>query len=216
VLVEAIKQRLKPRDIITRKSIENAIALVMATGGSTNAVLHYLAIALRGRGRMDDRRFRAHPQARAGAVRPEAVGRVRRRRLQRAGGVPQVLQDAARRGLLHGDCMTITGRTIGEELAAVPRRPRGPGRDPAVRQADVRAGPPRDPARQPRAGRLRREDHRPQEPGDHRPARVFDSEPACMEAIMARKIKRGDVIVIRYEGPKGGPACRRCSRRRRR
>jgi shikimate 5-dehydrogenase len=81
VLVEAIKRDLKPRDIITRKSIENAIALVMATGGSTNAVLHYLAIAAAAEVRVDDRRLRADPQARAGAVRPQALGRLRRRRL---------------------------------------------------------------------------------------------------------------------------------------
>ena len=81
VLVEAIKKDLKPRDIITRKSIENAIALVMATGGSTNAVLHYLAIAARGRGEVDHRRLRAHAPQGAGAVRPQALGPLRRGRL---------------------------------------------------------------------------------------------------------------------------------------
>ena len=173
VLVEAVKRDLKPRDIITRKSIENAIALVMATGGSTNAVLHYLAIAAAAEvpWTIDDfERIRKRVPVLCN-LKPSgdyvAVD------LHRAGGVPQVLKMLLTHGLLHGDCMTITGRTIGEELAGVPgRAARRSGRHPAVVESDVRAGASRDPARQPRARRLRGEDHRPQESVDHRARRA--------------------------------------------
>jgi dihydroxy-acid dehydratase len=169
VLVEAVKNDLKPRDIITRQSIENAIALVMATGGSTNAVLHYLAIASAAEvpWTIDDfERIRKRVPVLCN-LKPS--GQYVAVDFHRAGGVPQVLKMLLENGVLHGDCMTITGRTIGDALADVPATPRA--------DQDVITGP----------------------------ARVFDSEPAVMDAIMAKKIKAGDVIVIRYEGPKGGP-----------
>src|SRR5512144_579991 len=124
VLIEAIKRDLQPRDIITRKSIENAIALVMATGGSTNAVLHYLAIAAAAEvpWTIDDfERIRTRVPVLCD-LKPS--GRFVAVDFHKAGGVPQVLRMLLDHGLLHGDCMTITGRTLGEELAAVPREPR--------------------------------------------------------------------------------------------
>ncbi len=169
MLVEAIKNDLKPRDIITRKSIENAIALVMATGGSTNAVLHYLAIASAAgvKWTIDD--FERMRKQGAGAVRPQALGRFVAVDFHRAGGVPQVLKILLENGVLHGECMTIHGKTMAQMLKDVPAQPRTdqevirPWSKPMYAR-----GPPRDPQGQPRAGRLRRQDHRPQEPGDHR------------------------------------------------
>ncbi len=206
VLVEAVKRDLKPRDIITRKSIENAIALVMATGGSTNAVLHYLAIASAAEvpWTIDDfERIRKRVPVLCN-LKPSgdyvAVD------LHRAGGVPQVLKMLLTHGVLHGDCMTITGRTIGEELAAVPDAPRAdqdvirPWSNPMYAQGHLAI----------LRGNLAPEGCVAKitglkNPSITGPARVFDSENEVMDAIMARRIKPGDVIVIRYEGPKGGP-----------
>jgi dihydroxy-acid dehydratase len=206
VLVEAVKRNLKPRDIITRKSIENAIALVMATGGSTNAVLHYLAIAAAAEvpWTIDDfERIRKRVPVLCN-LKPSgdyvAVD------LHRAGGVPQVLKILLTHGVLHGDCMTITGRTIGEELADVPAEPRAgqdvirPWSKPMYAQGHLAI----------LRGNLATEGCVAKitglkNPSITGPARVFDSENEVMDAIMARKIKPGDVIVIRYEGPKGGP-----------
>ena len=170
VLVEAIRRDLKPRDIITRKSIENAIALVMATGGSTNAVLHFLAIAHAAEvpWTIDD--FETISKRVPVLCDLKPSGRFVATDFHRAGGVPQVLKMLLDHGLLHGDCLTITGRTIAEELACACRdEPRArPGGDPAVEQPDVCARPPRDPARQPGDRGLRGQDHRPQESVDHR------------------------------------------------
>ena len=206
VLMRAIENDLKPRDIITRQSIENAISLVMATGGSTNAVLHYLAIAHAAEVEwtIDDfERIRKRVPVLCD-LKPS--GRYVAVDFNAAGGVPQVLRMLLDQGLVHGDCMTITGSTLGEELAAVPPRPRD-GQD-VIRPFD-----------QPMYAQghlaILRGNLAPEgcvakitglkNPSITGPARVFDSEPACMEAIMARRIRAGDVIVIRYEGPKGGP-----------
>src|SRR5438270_7950025 len=124
VLIEAVKRNLRPRDIITRKSLENAISLVMATGGSTNAVLHYLAIASAAEVEwtIDDfERIRRRVPVMCD-LKPS--GRFVAVDFNRAGGVPQVLRLLLDHDLLHGDCMTITGRTIEQELAEVPREPR--------------------------------------------------------------------------------------------
>jgi dihydroxy-acid dehydratase len=206
VLVEAIRRDLKPRDIITRKSIENAITLVMATGGSTNAVLHYLAIAHAAEvpWTIDD--FEAIRKRVPVLCDLKPSGRFVATDFHRAGGVPQVLRMLLDHGLLHGDCMTITGRTIAEELAAVPREPR----------ADQEVIRPWDRPMYPHGhlailkGNLATEGCVAKitglkNPSITGPARVFDSEPQVMEAILAKRIKPGDVVVIRYEGPKGGP-----------
>jgi dihydroxy-acid dehydratase len=206
VLVEAIKQDLRPRAIVTRKSLENAVALIMATGGSTNAVLHYLAIAHAAgvKWTIDDfERMRKRVPVLCD-LKPS--GRYVAVDFHRAGGVPQVLKMLLRAGLLHGECLTVTGRTIAEELKSVPDAPSAgqdvirPWEKPLYAQGHLAI----------LKGNLAPEGcvakitglKSPKITG---PARVFDSENACMNAIMARKIRAGDVIVIRYEGPKGGP-----------
>jgi dihydroxy-acid dehydratase len=206
VLVNAIRQDLKPRDIVTRRSIENTVALIMAAGGSTNAVLHYLAIAHAAgvKWTIDDfERMRKKVPVLCD-LKPS--GRYVAVDFHRAGGVPQVLKMLLAHGLLHGDCLTITGRTMAEELKDVPEAPR---RDQdVIRQWDNPMYPHGHLAIL--KGNLAPEGcvakitglKSPKITG---PARVFDSENACMNAIMARKIRAGDVIVIRYEGPKGGP-----------
>ncbi len=206
VLVEAIKNDLKPRDIITRNSIENAIALVMATGGSTNAVLHYLAIAAAAEvpWTIDD--FERIRQKVPVLCDLKPSGRYVAVDFHRAGGVPQVLKMLLEAGLLHGDCMTITGRTMAEELASVPARPRAdqdvirPFDNPMYKHGHLAI----------LRGNLSPEGCVAKitglkNPSITGPARVFNSEPEVMEAIMANRIKAGDVVVIRYEGPKGGP-----------
>ena len=206
VLVEAIKIDLKPRDIITRKAIENAIALVMATGGSTNAVLHYLAIAAAAEvpWTIDD--FERMRQKVPVLCDLKPSGRFVAVDFHRAGGVPQVLKILLDAGLLHGECMTITGRTMAEELASVPAMPRADQEvirtidNPMYRQGHLAI----------LRGNLSPEGCVAKitglkNPSITGPARVFNSEPEVMTAIMANEIKAGDVVVIRYEGPKGGP-----------
>jgi len=206
VLVEAIRRDLKPRDIITRRSIENAISLVMATGGSTNAVLHYLAIAAAAEvpWTIDDfERIRLRVPVLCD-LKPS--GKYVAVDFHRAGGVPQVLKMLLKAGLVHGDCVTITGRTLAEELAHVPDTPRAdqdvirPIDQPMYAQGHLAI----------LKGNLAPEGCVAKitglkNPSITGPARVFDSEPQVMDAIMAKKIKPGDVVVIRYEGPKGGP-----------
>jgi dihydroxy-acid dehydratase len=206
VLVDAIRNGIRSRDVITRKSIENAIALVMATGGSTNAVLHYLAIAAAAgvKWTIDDfERIRRKVPVLCD-LKPS--GRFVATDFHRAGGVPQVLKLLLVNGLLHGDCLTITGRTIAEALADVPDSPRAdqevirPWGKPLYAQGHLAI----------LKGNLAPEGCVAKitglkNPSITGPARVFDSEPECMKAIMARKIKPGDVVVIRYEGPRGGP-----------
>jgi dihydroxy-acid dehydratase len=206
VLVEAIKRDLKPRDIITRKSIENAIALVMATGGSTNAVLHYLAIAAAAgvKWTIDDfERVRRKVPVLCD-LKPS--GRFVAVDFHRAGGVPQVLKMLLENGVLHGECMTIHGKTMAEMLKDVPAEPRAdqqvirPWSKPMYKEGHLAI----------LRGNLATEGCVAKITGLKNPvitgpARVFDSENACMKAIMAKRIKPGDVLVIRYEGPKGGP-----------
>lgn len=209
VLVAAIRQNLRPRDIITRQSIENAISVIMAVGGSTNAVLHFLAIA-HSAGvplTLDDFELVRERVPVLCDLKPS--GRYVATDLHKAGGIPQVMKMLLNRGLLHGNCLTITGETIAERLKEVPDEPR-PDQD-VIRPWD-----------QPMyssghlailKGNLATEGSvakitgvkNPQITG---PARVFDSEEDCLEAILAGKIQPGDVIVIRYEGPKGGPGMR--------
>jgi dihydroxy-acid dehydratase len=206
VLVSAIRNNLRPRDIITRKSIENAIALVMATGGSTNAVLHYLAIASAAGVKWGIDDFERVRRKVPVLCNLKPSGQYVATDFHAAGGPPQVLKMLLAHGVLHGECMTITGRTLAEELAGVPDEPR--------RDQDVIR--PWDKPLYPQGhlailrGNLAPEGCVAKITGLKQtsitgPARVFDSEPAAMKAILAKKIKAGDVIVIRYEGPKGGP-----------
>ena len=206
VLVEAVKNNLRPRDIITRKSIENAISLVMATGGSTNAVLHYLAIAAAAEVEWSIDDFERVRKRVPVLCELKPSGRFVATDFHAAGGVPQVLRMLLDRGLVDGECMTITGRKLGEELAPVPPEPRKdqevirPWSNPVYAQGHLAI----------LRGNLAPEGCVAKitglkNPSITGPARVFDSEPAVMDAILAKKIKPGDVIVIRYEGPKGGP-----------
>ena len=206
VLVEAVRRNLRPRDIITRKSIENAVALIMATGGSTNAVLHYLAIASAAgvKWTIDDfERVRKRVPVLCD-LKPS--GRFVAVDFHRAGGVPQVLKILLKHGVLNGECMTVQGRTMAELLREVPDEPRAdqevirPWSKPLYAQGHLAI----------LKGNLAPEGCVAKitglkNPSITGPARVFDSENACMKAIMAKRIKPGDVIVIRYEGPKGGP-----------
>ncbi len=206
VLVNAIRKNIRPRDIITRKSIENVVSLVMATGGSTNAVLHYLAIASAAEVEWTIDDFERIRKRTPVLCDLKPSGRYVATDFHRAGGVPVVLKMLLDHGLLHGDCMTITGRTIGEELAAL---------NP-VRRSDqdvIRAWD--NPMYEQGHLAILKGNLAPEgcvakitglkNPVITGPARVFDSEPQCMDAIMAGKVKAGDVVVIRYEGPKGGP-----------
>jgi dihydroxy-acid dehydratase len=209
VLVEAVRKGLKPRDIVTRKSLENAIAVVMATGGSTNAVLHWMAIAHAAgvQWTLDD--FERMRQKVPVLCDLKPSGRYVAVDLHRVGGVPQVMKMLLAHGLIHGDCMTITGKTVAENLKDVPEAPRED--QDVIRQWD-------DPMYEHGHLAILRGNLAPEgcvakitglkNPVITGPARVFDSEPDAMDAILADRIKAGDVIVIRYEGPRGGPGMR--------
>jgi dihydroxy-acid dehydratase len=206
VLVEAVRKGIKPRDIITRQSIENAVALIMATGGSTNAVLHYLAIAHAAEVEwaLDDFERMRRKVPVICDLKPS--GQYMAVDLHQAGGVPQVLKVLLDAGLLHGDCLTITGRTIGEELADVPGTPRADQSvifpiDQALyaegHLAILKGNLAEDGAVAKITGL--------KSPVISGPARVFDDEPSAMEAILSDQIRPGDILVLRYLGPKGGP-----------
>jgi len=209
VLVAAVRRGLKPRDIITRESIENAVSVVMAVGGSTNAVLHFLAIADAARvpWTIDDfERIRRRVPVLCD-LKPS--GRYVATDLHGAGGIPQVMKILLANGLLHGGCVTITGRTIAQELEHVAEQPRAdqdvirPITDPMYREGHLAI----------LKGNLSPEGCVAKVTGLKKraitgPARVFDSEDAAMQAILGDRIRPGDVIVIRYEGPKGGPGMR--------
>jgi dihydroxy-acid dehydratase len=209
VLVEAIKKNLRPRDIINKKSIENAVSVIMAVGGSTNAVLHYLAITSAAEidWTIDDfERIRKRVPVIAD-MKPS--GQYLATDLHQAGGIPQVMKILLDGGLLHGDCMTITGKTIAETLKDVPSIPRADQQvirtldNPLYKQGHLAI----------LKGNISPEGCVAKitglkNPSITGPARVFDSEDDAMAAIMEQKIKDGDVMVIRYEGPKGGPGMR--------
>ncbi|GIX23778.1 MULTISPECIES: dihydroxy-acid dehydratase [Caldimonas] len=205
VLVEAVKKDLKPRDIVTKKAIENAVAVIMATGGSTNAVLHYLAIA-HAAGvdwTIDD--FERMRKKIPVLCDLKPSGKYLAIDLHRAGGIPAVMKELLKAGLLHGECMTITGKTVAENLADVP--------DLSPHQDVIR------PVSQPiyaqghlaiLKGNLAPEGSVAKitglkNPKITGPARVFDDEQSALAAIMDNQIKPGDVMVLRYLGPKGGP-----------
>jgi len=209
VLVDAVRNNRRPRDIITRKSLENAVSVIMAIGGSTNAVLHFLAIAHAAEvpWTIDD--FEKVRQRVPVLCDLKPSGQFLTVDLHRAGGVPQVMKILLNAGLLHGDCMTISGKTIAEVLKDVPDQP------PAGQQV-IR----------PIANAMYKQGHLAilkgnlspegsvakitglKNPVITGPARVFDSEDDAMAAIMAQKITHGDIVIIRYEGPKGGPGMR--------
>ena len=206
VLIEAIRKNLKPRDIVTKKSIENAVSVVMATGGSTNAVLHFLAIAHAAGVEWSINDFERIRQKTPVLCNLKPSGKYLAVDLHKAGGIPQVMKTLLVAGLLHGDCMTISGQTIAEVLADVPDAPRAdqdvirPIGNPMYEQGHLAI----------LKGNLSPEGCVAKITGLKNPvmtgpARVFDDEQSAMEAILAGKIKAGDVMVLRYLGPKGGP-----------
>ncbi len=205
VLVEAVKADLKPRDIVTKQAIENAVAVIMATGGSTNAVLHFLAIAHAAgvEWTIDD--FERIRQRTPVLCDLKPSGQYLAVDLHRAGGIPAVMKQLLKAGLLHAECKTITGKTVAENLAAVPdlsneQKVIRPVADPIYAQGHLAI----------LKGNLSPEGcvakitglKNPKITG---PARVFDDEQSALAAIMAGRIKAGDVMVLRYLGPKGGP-----------
>ncbi len=206
VLIEAIKKDIKPRDIVTKKSLENAVAVIMATGGSTNAVLHYLAIAHAAQvdWTIDDfERIRKKVPVICD-LKPS--GKYLAVDLHRAGGIPQVMKILLKAGVLHGDCMTITGKTVAENLADIPDTPRAD--QDVIRTIDK-------PMYEQGHLAILKGNLSPEgsvakitglkNPVITGPARVFDDEQSALKAILDGKIKAGDVMVLRYLGPKGGP-----------
>jgi dihydroxy-acid dehydratase len=209
VLVEAIRKQLLPRQIITRKSIENAITVIMAVGGSTNAVLHFLAIARAAGVELTIDDFETIRGRVPVLCDLKPSGKYVATDLHKAGGIPQVMKILLVNGLIHGDAITISGETIAEVLANVPP-------EPAANQDVIRPWDKPIYAQGHLAilkGNLATEGAVAKITGVKNPvitgpARVFESEEACLAAILANKIQAGDVIVVRYEGPKGGPGMR--------
>ncbi|MHB1530834.1 dihydroxy-acid dehydratase [Acidithiobacillus sp.] len=209
VLVNAIKEQILPRRILTPQAFENAMAVAMAVGGSTNAVLHLLAIAHAAQVPLTIDDFETMRARVPVLCDLKPSGRYVATDLHRAGGIPQVMKILLAHGVLHGDALTITGQTVAEVLQDVPAEPHKdqevirPWNNPIYAQGHLAI----------LKGNLAPEGAVAKTTGFMRhqitgPARVFESEGSCMEAILAQKIKPGDIVVIRYEGPKGGPGMR--------
>jgi dihydroxy-acid dehydratase len=209
VLVEAIKAQLLPRQILTRQAFENGITVCMALGGSTNAVLHLLAIAHAADVPLSLDDFETIRAKVPVLCDLKPSGRFVATDLHAAGGVPQVMKILLANGVLHGDAQTITGKTIAEVLEKVASEPRAdqevirPWNRPIYPQGHLAI----------LRGNLASEGAVAKITGVKQskltgPARVFESEEDCLEAILAGRIKAGDVLVIRYEGPRGGPGMR--------
>ena len=209
VLAKAVNNNLLPRDILTREAFENAIAVVMAIGGSTNAVLHLIAIAHSARVSLELDDFERIRKKVPVICNLKPSGEFVATDLHTAGGIPLVMKTLLENDLLHGNCLTITGRTVAENLDGVTSEVDGDGRVirsfrnpvyPVGHLAILKGNLAEDGAVAKVSGIKTRE--------ITGPARVFDSEEECMKAIVARKIRPKDIIVIRYEGPKGGPGMR--------
>jgi dihydroxy-acid dehydratase len=209
VLARAVQQQIRPRQLLTREAFENAIAVVMATGGSTNAVLHLPAIAHAAGIKLTLDDFERMRERVPVVCDLKPSGRYVATDLHNAGGIPQVMKMLLGRGLLHGNARTITGATIEQVLADVPENPHND--QDVIRQWD-------DPLYAEGhlvilRGNLAVEGAVAKVSGLKKkvitgPARVFDSEESCLQTILAGQINPGDVVVIRYEGPKGGPGMR--------
>lgn len=209
VLVDAIHQQRLPRQILTRKAFENAIAVVMAIGGSTNAILHLLAIASAAQVPLTIEDFETIRAKVPVLCDLKPSGHYVTVNFHQAGGVPQVMKILLANGVLHGDALTITGQTIEEVLADVSETP-DPNQDvihawddPLYPQGHlvILKG---NLAEEGGVAKITGVKH----PKITGPARVFESEEECLQAILDKKIKEGDVVVVRYEGPKGGPGMR--------
>jgi dihydroxy-acid dehydratase len=209
VLVEAVRRELLPRQILTREAFENGIAVAMAIGGSTNAVLHLLAIAHSAGVALDLDDFEAIRARVPVLCDLKPSGRYVATDLHAAGGIPQVMKMLLAHGLLHGGALTITGKTVAETLEHLPAEPRGdqdvirPWGKPLYAQGHLAV----------LRGNLAPEGSVAKITGVKQrritgPARIFESEEACLDVILAGGIQPGDVLVIRYEGPRGGPGMR--------
>jgi dihydroxy-acid dehydratase len=204
-LYRAVQADLKPRDIVTRKAIENAVAVIMATGGSTNAVLHFLAIAHCAEVDWSIDDFERMRRKIPVLCDLKPSGRNLAIDLHRAGGIPAVMKELLDAGLLNGDCITITGKTVAQNLASLP---------PLRTDQDV-IRPVSNPIYAEGHLAILKGNLSPEgavakitglkNPVITGPARVFEDEQSALEAIMAGRIKAGDVMVLRYLGPKGGP-----------
>jgi dihydroxy-acid dehydratase len=207
-VVRLLELGIRPRQILTKAAFENAIAVVMALGGSTNAVLHLLAIANEARVDLDLDDFNAVARRVPHLADMKPHGRFHMTDLDAVGGVPVVMRHLLEAGLIHGDCLTVTGRTVAENLAAIdPPAPDGrvvhPLSDPIHAQGGIAVlrgtlAPNGAVVKVAGIDQLRFEGT----------ARVFDGEQAAMDEVLAGRIRPGDVVVIRYEGPKGGPGMR--------
>ncbi len=206
VLIEAVKKDLKPRDIVTKASLENAVAVIMATGGSTNAVLHFLAIAHAAGVEWSIDDFERVRRKVPVICDLKPSGKYLAVDLHRAGGIPQVMKTLLAAGLLDGSCMTITGKTVAENLKDIPDAPRAdqdvirPIHNPMYDEGHLAI----------LKGNLSPEGAVAKITGLKNPvitgpARVFDDEQSALKAILDGKIVAGDVMVLRYLGPKGGP-----------
>jgi dihydroxy-acid dehydratase len=209
VLVQAIKHNIRPRDLLTREALENAISVIMAVGGSTNSVLHLLAIARTAGVPLTIDDFETIRQRVPVICDLKPSGRYVTVQLHQAGGIPQVMKLLLDAGLLHGDCRNVEGRTLREILADVPSEPPAgqdvirPLSDPLYAKGHLAI----------LRGNLAEEGSVAKisgvkNPSITGPARVFESEEEALAAILAKQIREGDVVVIRYEGPVGGPGMR--------
>ena len=209
VLVQAVKANIRPLDLLTKEAFENAISVIMAVGGSTNSVLHLLAIARTAGVDLSIDDFERIRQRVPVFCDLKPSGRYVTVDLHRAGGIPQVMRQLLDAGLLHGDCRTIEGKTMTQLLADVPSEPPAdqdvirPISNPLYRKGHLAI----------LKGNLASEGSVAKISGVKSPvltgpARVFESEETCLEAILDRKIKVGDVVVVRNEGPVGGPGMR--------
>ena len=209
VLVEAVAKNIRPRDLLTREAFENAISVIMAVGGSTNSVLHLLAVARTAGVALSIDDFETIRQRVPVICDLKPSGRYVTVDLHRAGGIPQVMKLLLDAGLLHGDCRTVEGRSLREVLAAVPSAPPAdqdvirPLSNPLYAKGHLAI----------LKGNLAQEGSVAKisgvkNPSITGPARVFESEEEALAAILAKRIQAGDVVVIRYEGPVGGPGMR--------
>lgn len=209
VLAIAVESNLLPSQIMTRKAFENAIAVVMATGGSTNAVLHLLAIAHSMKVDLKIEDFETIRGKVPVLCDLKPSGKYVATDLHKVGGIPLVMKILLEKGILHGDCLTITGKTIAENLADVSAQ--APEDQDVVRSWENPLYSEGHLAIL--GGNLAEENAVAKITGIKSrkitgKAKVFDSEEEAMAAIIGRKIEAGDVVVIRYEGPKGGPGMR--------
>jgi dihydroxy-acid dehydratase len=209
VLKFMLEHNIHARDIMTKKAFENAITVVMALGGSTNAVLHILSLAHEAAVSLTIDDFQRIGQRTPLLGNFSPYGKYMMEHLDNIGGIPMVMKYLMKHGLIHGDCMTVNGKTIAENITNAPEYPTDQDviypfekpYAPAGRHIVIMRGNMAPDGAVMKISGKEMDHHKG-------PARVFDSEESCLNAILAGKIQRGDVLVVRYEGPKGGPGMR--------